>query len=804
MRRVAGVDINGWRDVASRDWDIEELGVQLEAPRLVDGGVGTVAVQQVSGDWVAGPQALIAPHGRGQGWGELGNPERRVLLAPILETLRSDNTSRTNEIVRATVNAVARGSDEVILTVPDLQEFDEAAQFRTLSIFHRDHRKVRLLWRPVAAFLHALDCHAISRDAERELFCFLIHSGKGIEVQTLRLRRDSEHPEHVAPERNAYGVRVLPGLGLNQLAERAHECVMRANPVLADGFCEKSTLGLKLLCGSCKAGDVEVLRLNNGNWIEAIGPEIAASDIFSDTDFTSGLDFATPEPITATFLLTPLSSPFASVLSKRLQAFFPNLTTLDWDATARGSLRAGRLIESGLPHYFDQLTPISLAVMKKDDPQFDDLIRNKDTLPANREYVSPPYRDLKWIAGKHEIEFYVLKGDDEIRFWKVQLEEAPRMDVGVELRIRQTPGQSWAKLSLTSPEWEPLQRAPIFLDWTTLDPIDASKEEILDKLRAPPPTIPVRIVEEPSIEFWTGSDKLTGINAVLARMHRAGAYSPAALAPLFSRTLRDPSTLAVARPVGTDGLLPASLSEQDQINLAAALDQCARQLLEAAQRPLSDNAPLRCLTWTFTRCPDDIQEMIVEALEADIDDRKKSPLLAPRSARKVVIQGAGRAVTSVPRLRRVLQSLVSRPANVDTMNAFAMILARREEAPKALTADLVDQIVRLASNEIIHLTERLSFQRRFKNALSATAGIFRYREVEPFSLLAGRDPAAQILRNNLETAQEILDRHQSKVPKFEEKRALISSIIEFLEGAGDPAILVRIEDLADDEAVGEE
>ncbi|WP_323965480.1 hypothetical protein R3F77_00625 [Bradyrhizobium japonicum] len=479
MRRVSGLDVNGWRDIAARDWDIEEPDVQLEAARIVDGGLGAVAVKQNSGDWIGGPQALLAPHGRGQGWGEIGSQERRLSLAPMLDDLRSDNTLTVNEIYVATVNALARGTDEVILSVPDVPNFDEAAQFRTLSIFHRDRRQFRLLWRPVAAFLHALDCHAIPPNADGALFCFLIHSGTGIEVQTLRLRRDSEHSDHVAPERDGYGFRILRNLGLKQLTDRAHACVTEANPILAEASCERSALALKLMCGDRKAGDIEILRLNNGNWIEIIAPEIAESDIFSNTDFAKDLDFATSETITATFLLTPLAARFASILSRRLQAFFPNMTTLDWDATARGSLRAGRLIERGLPHYFDRLTPISLAVMKKDEPQFDDLIGSNATLPANREYVSPPYRDLKWIAGKHDIEFYVLKGDDEIRFWSVHLDEAPKSDVAVELRIRQTPGQSWAKLSLTSPEWEPLQRAPIFLDWTTLDPIDASPEEVL-------------------------------------------------------------------------------------------------------------------------------------------------------------------------------------------------------------------------------------------------------------------------------------------------------------------------------------
>jgi hypothetical protein len=73
---------------------------------------------------------------------------------------------------------------------------------------------------------------------------------------------------------------------------------------------------------------------------------------------------------------------------------------------ARGALRAGRLIERGLPHYFDRLTPIRLAVMKNDLPEFTDLIGNSATLPANKEYISPPYRDLKWVSGKRDVQFY--------------------------------------------------------------------------------------------------------------------------------------------------------------------------------------------------------------------------------------------------------------------------------------------------------------------------------------------------------------------------------------------------------------
>lgn len=802
MRRISGVDINGWKDVAARDWDAEEPEVELDAAKIIDGGIGTVAVRQRSDNWIAGPQAFVAPHGRGHGWGELGDPERRVPLAPLLNDPRAMKTTTGKAVYGATVDALARGAEDIILSVPDTPQFDEAAQYLRLSIFQRDKRKLRLLWRPVAAFLYALDRRDIPLDAEGKLFCFLIHSSEGLELQTLRLRRDAEHSSHLAPERDGYGILVLPELGLTHLSNNAHASVLKANPKLSEGSCERSTLALQLLFASASV-TTEILRLNNGNWIEAIPPSLAADDLFSHSALQSGVDFGTSDSITATFLLTPLAEPFASALAERLDAFFPNLVRLGWDGLARGTLKAGRLVQRGLPHYFDRLTSISLAVMKRDEPQFDDLIGNTATLPANKEYISPPYRDLKWLAGKNEIEFYVLKGDNEVRFWKVTLSDAPKTDVEVELRIRQTPGQSWAKLSLTSAEWEPLQRAPIMLDWTKLAPLDASPEDILEKLRTPPPTIPIRIVEAPSIDFWVGADRIKGLNSLLAQMHRDSRYDLAALARMLSRSQRDPVTQQLVRPVGTDGKLPDELSQQVLDNLTSALEQSSKQITAASRRPLLDNGPIRCLTWTFTRCPQDIQDMIVEALDADLAGRRH-PLLAPRAARKVLILGAGRSVTSVQRIHRVLQSLVARPSSADTMNTLAMLLSRRAEAPHALTGPLVEDIVGLAEAELVHLTERLSFLARFKYALSAIAGLFRYREIEPFALLAGRDPAARRLRDSLERTSDMMTRHRTKVSRIDEKLGLIASIHDLLDGGGDPAILVRIEDLDDDGTGAEE
>jgi hypothetical protein len=800
MRRVSGIDLNGWQDVAARDWDPEEPDERLPEPLILDGGVRSVAITQLSGECIGGPQALLAPHGRGKGWGLIGAENRRVSIAEICDAIATGAPDVDVAAYAAAVDALTRDAEDVIITVPDHSSFDEAAQGRVLALFRRVRRVHRLLWRPVALFLDALERQIIPADADGAKFRFLIHCGDGIEVQTLRLRKDKEHHGHVAPERDGYGSKILPQFGLRQLDDHAHAAVLQANPLLADGRCERSTLAIELLFGRARPGDTQILRHDNGNWFDVIAPGLSPETLLKLEHIEHVPAFEDDgEPVSGTFFVTPLTDRFARPLVKTLEQYFGRLETLDWSGTARGALFAGRLIERGLPHYFDRLTPIHLAVLRGDEPRFEDLVGSGATLPANREYVSPPYRDLKWLRGKTEIDFYVLKGDTEVRHWQVALEGAPPRDLPVELRLRQTPGQSWAKLSLTSSDWEPLQRNPIFLDWANLTPDDRTPAEVLEQLRTPPPTIPERVVEQSHDEFWRGSNRLEGISMAVRQMKRSGRLDPDRLAKLLSRSLRDPVTGARFWPVGTDGTLPGTLSSEEKADFTSILDALDTQIQRASvENSPTDNHRLRCLTWTFTLCPEATQQAVVEALEADTA-RKRHALLMPNRARTVLTQGAGRSITGVEKLKRVLTILVSRPANTDTLNALAMILSRREEAPQALTGALVDKLAKMLSQELVQLTSQNSFSMRFRNALLALAGLFRYREVERYALLAGRDPLAQTIRTNLDEVSWLLDSHKRIVRQYPEKKRTIDSIREFLDGGGDPNILLLIEDLTDDD-----
>jgi len=793
--RLVGLDVAGWHDVGARDWDVDNPKEKLDPSLVMDGGVGSVAVLQDDGSWVGGPQAAIAPHGLGAGWGRLGAKERRVRIAKTYVDVIQGKPASAEAYIAA-VEALSRHAEQVVLNVSDLPSFDEAARARLVSAGGANHRPPRLLWRPVALFLQALAVGLIGRDRVGESFAFLIHSGDGFELQRLRLRKDQDHPQHLAPEREGYGKAIGLEYGLSALAGRIDQDVLAANPILAEESFGRIELSPKLLCGTADLGSRHVVRHNNGNWIELIAPERMSSANFEMIVEEIEEELSTGEPVSGIFIASParpeLINGVVSLLGERRN----HVSVLRWDSLARGALIAGRLIEVGRPHYFDRLTPVSLAVYRNDEPVFHDLVDSRATVPANKEFVAPPYQDLEWTAGQREVEFYVLKDGAEVRQWTVHVDEPPSRNIPIELRFRQHPGQSWAKLFLTSPEWELLQRNPIFLDWASLVPVNVTPDEILERLRVPPPTIPERIVEAPHIDLWRGTQMVAGLLPALR-----GA-EPALLARLLARAMRFPNLPERFWTVGTDGAIPETLTIGEIETFDRKIGAVADELLSAIKRraSLPNNDLIRVLTWTFTRCPSDIQEMIVEALEADLDSRWHS-LLAPKSARTVLIQGGGRSVSGIHLIRRFLDVLVrtDRPNN-NTFIALSMILSRRMESPYALDQKLVIRIAEILGRELAAIAaagKPQAFRIRFKNALSALAGLFRFREVEPFALLKSNDPTAQRIRGDLDLIRSRIVATASKIPDASVKISLVDKVAEFLDGRGQRNILTQIDRLGD-------
>ena len=715
-------------------------------------------------------------------------------------TALASGTGDTARPYHAAVEALARHANSIILSIPDLATFDEKARTRLLGSLSDRSRSARLLWRPVSACLHAIVEGAIDAADVGERIGFFIHGHDGLEAQVLTIRSDPEHEGHLAPERDGYGSAFAPKLAMHELDRKATMAMLRGTPALELEPCEKPRVAMSIMTGEAKAGIRSVLRHDNGNWIEFVTPDLVPGEMISPMS-SSTLEEAVAflGPLRKCFFLSPLCEAYQSPIVTPLRKHFPGLQILPWRALACGALRAGRLIELGLPHYFDRLTPISLAVRDGDEPSFEDLIGSGAAVPANREYVSPPYTSLRWGQGKKEMDFYVLKGSEEVRHWRVQLGSAPSEDVPIELRLRQTPGQSWAKLTLTSHDWEPLARSPLALNWEYLRPDDRTPKQVLDALRTPPPTIPRRIIHPPALECWRGDGKIGGFFDILASLEGKNKLDSSAVATYVAR----PYSFGPGRRgwlVGTDGDLPGEINAAERNMFEALILDAEATLLSAVRKRtvLPDNSTLRTLTWIFARCPKSVQTLIVEALEASYRG-DTHVLLGPLRSLTVVTQGAGRVVSDVRLLERVLYVLANRPANADTLNALAMILSRRKDAPLALNPALVKVLAELVARDIVAQTSALAFKQRFKCAISALAGLFRYREVEPFALLASKDDFALSIDGELQKTENLLEQHQHRISGYAEKREIVQNLRDYLQGAGDPDILFKTDPFASED-----
>ncbi len=803
-RRIVGLDLNGRFDLAARDWGEDDEDSGDRPIRILQGGTAAAVVHTMAHRRVAGPQAALAPHGRGRGWGDIGDPGRRRPLSGAID--RGAGTEDDANDLRAAVDALARGADEVVAAVPDLLGFAEAAQGAMIAALRARRRQARLLWRPVAAFLDLLAEGEIGPQDEGLRFRLLIHAGGGIEDQILTLRQDTGHPGHFAPQRDGPGQLCASQVGLDALFDRAQRLVVAANIGIDWSRCDASRLGPALVTGAAESGQTEVLRAWNGNWEVATAPALAPEALG-----LAGLYLPAPAaPITVTFLVTPLASALAAALAGAVEGAAGPVVLAGPETVARGCLHAGRLIARGLPHYFDRLEPIAIAVMHSDRPAWEHLIPPDAVVPANREHVSPELGGFEWRKRKAELDFYVLKGEGEVRHWTVFRPPGPSRTVPVALRIRQTPGQSWARLTVGAQDWETLARSPVLLDWESLTPLPETPEEVLERLRNAPPTIPERVVEDAHIDLWLGSIWAgEGEAGQLAAAEALGrTKGPDDWAKAIGRQRRHPDAPRERlRPVGTDGDLPPGLPPEMRDGFRAALDRMAAGLCAATLRdPPRDNSLLKALTWSFTACPGPAQEAILRALEA-LAAGRHHPLLVPSHASRVLHQGSGRAIGGAARLARLFTYLEQAPLNTDTINALAMALSRRQEAPEALTRAQVDHLLSRLGEELIDRIRRHDLKVRFRNTILAIAALFRWRLREPFALLAEPrgghppDPAAIALREKLLEAQVLLEDPHRHVAQREDKVAVVKAILLHLDGRGDPGILDRMPTEDDNESV---
>ena len=785
-KKYCGFDVNGWRDFAQRNWQAMPGDEEVLGP-LVLGECGplssVVRIGENDGWWLGGKQADVAPHGRSDGWGEVGAEERRLAVRAIIEGSKGGP-----EEFGAAFAGMASGAAYNVFAIDDLPSTSEDTQERFIEALEVVRfKQPMLVWRPVLAALHAIETGLLNVAQTIGVVC---HSPQGISVQKLRLRRTGDRKESVlAPERRRVGELIKSDLGYEHLVHAAR-LVAIGREGLSGQTAHRAlarSVGRLALGMSCAP---EVLRDRFANW-EVLD---LSQEKLRPTGSLSGT-LAYIEDCDCVLLETLSEGPIRQLLFDVVsQVSVPRVTVLPPHAVADGAYVAARRAALGQPVYFDFLPRLSTIVFDGKCPVNFDLVEPSETLEAGRVYRSPKPARLSIPAKQANVSVYLRKeAEKHPRKANVKIGQPLLQNTPVSLWVEQKPAAGRARISMEAGD---LGRR-FLVDWDAAEVDPRDWDEIIAAHETPPPSYPARLVLPCGMQPWDGNTRGSGM-AELLQSYKSG-------------SLIDWSALAdqmQARPFGeycvsSDGELPADLFEEDKQNLfdltVRAMDETRQRLARTRSEGAGENHALRFLTWQFRRCPSEVADWLIECIETRDLEMFRHPFVRHHSSWVLVYQGLGRIVPDLKYEQKIIRLLLA--GNVARWNwrqesaCMAFLLSRSDTAPKFLERSDVELIV---PRVVADFKECLGSEyTKFYYAPFLMAGLLRWRIKEPRGLLLGEDPLAAQLANALERTKADLEGRRRISPALERKRAKYLPILEDLhaELAGDgsnPNLLLDI------------
>ena len=764
MKRLAGFDLNGWRDLAVRNW-IQKPGEDDEVgpDTIISGGIDGCVVSLIEDGklrYVGGAQAELAPHGKGNGWGHVGAPKRRTRVRDLIASPVGDE-----DRIAASLDGLARRADVGVLAVADIGAVTEEAQEALLDAMRRAGvRHSLLVWRPILALLGAMTARQFE---ENERIGIVTHEALGFGTQVLTLRKG----EVLAPERRRDGRLHRSSVGLGSLRDgvlaRLSEMEMEGR---SSKYLAASSMPIRLVLG--EEVEAEVLRRSNGDWAEIQPPSLPA---FGDHDTFDDV-VTTLSDCDRVFFETPACGLVADVVVDELgHRLDVEVCALPPKTVALGArLAAGRLAE-GEPVFFDFLPQISTIVSGEDGARNFDLIPGKDLVPAGEIYRSRAPAKFAILAGQDRISVFIRKETvPEPRLANVSLGKHIAETTQVELSVEQRPVSGRARLILTSPAFI----APHVVDFDAAKPQEQNWEEIIGSQERSRPTIPDRMVLPNGLGVWDGIDFGQGLSEILAE-------SVTSCEPnwkLLAQTLASRSEGRYA--LSSDGLPPNELPAPD---LSALNQMLIRAESEVHQRIASgdnpDNEPLRFATWAFRRCPQSLVGPMLETLDAAVADH---PLLVSGGSRTLIYHGLGRTLRDETDMRRVMDHLFERPFDSWNKNHAAcmgFLISRTNEAPRLLRRSEVEYLAKVAARGLRAETGG-QYTATFIYLPILLVGLLRWRMVDPYALVSNWDPAADHMDDALNSVIDDLESKRRTVPRLRKHHELLCKSREELAGAG--------------------
>ena len=787
MSSLIGIDLNGIRDTLIRCEGTDER-------EHVDLGVrgGLIRLQSDESRWLGGAQTESAPHGRGLGWGRIGGADNRIDIVKVLEAIReADPNDTIRQALTSALPDLVDNSDLAVFAVPDTPAHDEAFRDRYLGLLKRvDGLRPLLLWRSVAALLGWIDT-APPEACSGCNVAILSLMADGVHLSVLSLEEEeSARARLLVPQRNEPGRLVGASFRGEALVEDAQRQLARASGLSTEVIKAAAMSPWRFAVGAKLLPELARLPTNRG-WKKLQPPDYGCSrpdESDLGADVLEGLH-------TANVLL--IEGPFAGnvawrgsvVEALKARTRLPEqVALLDDKAVARGCLVAAARHRLGQPIYFDFLPQLRINAMVGEVPQFVDLIA-----PGSR------CRGGQTFRAEAPDEYAVDKGATRLTLWlfKEDFKRGRRADVELPVKadrryllfvsVEQMPGQGFATVRISSPEFDALRQTPITLDWVRMEEIDQTREEILKELLSQSQTglsWPDTDVKQGHPFLWLKEHPKGDLVAQLAaycatplmRYVQIDSDAWGLLNILRGRFSQHDTPAFLGRKLGleitesgsfraldSDGCVPRTMSDlkvpegaREQLDLTLSklekdLGSLQHRFGQRIERKVLGDI-LGFASWCFWRCPPGIADVFLGTYCGEYSYDVHHILLR---------EGVARVVSKPDQLTRYFKALEQRLSDTGRVTAaeyagLARVLGTSEEAAVVLNDTLADRIVEVTVQMIAGENKKgvkKAYKKLFKTALLMLAALLRHRKARPAFLDPDQDSAAERLLSTLDTAE---------------------------------------------------
>ena len=802
MKKLLGLDINGWRDFV-----IQIPGKNLSSTKdknkaqLIDCGVDSAIIRASSGklgkeEIIVGGQTHLAPHGKGEGWGEIGNQKYRILVRELLQKLEKDQSKQFQ--LTKLISHYGSNYDYGVFSIDDVLQSTENFRGFVLSIMAGAKiGKPLLVWRPILSALYAIQKGIINES--HKSIGVVCHSPQGFSIQNLTILEEKiQGTNLLIPKRYFNGHLLKSSLGYNCLRKKAEaeiENLPNENSGLAIALhcTTKLALGMK--------SQPEFFRLPNGSWNSITPPaELTLSEFERfDSYNLQDVDLVIFETLTEGKIRKKIESHLKkSVLN-------PKVKVLSKTAIVEGALEAAHRLSNEIPIYYDFLPQIQTIVWDENEQKAKEegLIDKESVkgLPAGKVYHSAKPQILGISSGQEKIDIYFRKelskekGSDENYDSprKSAINFPPsKKNAAVKVRVEQAPASGRAKIVLESP----VLFGQKIVDWDKADKIDLKWEKIIEDMNNGSPTIPDRLVLEATKDLWDDEFNRLGLRSLMKREIHSHNPDWKILANKLNHRIDNKYCIS------SDGEFPSELCQNDKDLFYEFHSKALDITLKRTDRNfvLNDNHALRFLTWSFKLCQNEVTQEMLKALEEPIGNH---PFIWDKGNRRLIYQGLGRTLYQKEDIKLVFMHLLNIPTNnwnfLNHVACAAFLISRRDSALEVLDRANIEKLAEIGAKLL-----RKSSQS--KNIRSNTilyppylmAGILRMRTKNVGDLIYREglkkfDPAAKEMFEAIKFALPIMKLKAKMSPRFKILVGVLEEVLKCLEGKGRPDILKWID-----------